>query len=218
MSEPAVKPRSYDNRNRAHQARLTRRRIVAAAQELLLAQGYGATTLASVAGAAGVSVDTVYKAFGSKAGLLKAAYDTALAGDDEPVAMADRPEFRAMVDESDGRRTVELYAAIARQLGERLGPLLEVLLATRGSDPDLDAFATTIDRERLIGAEMFVRHLAETAKLRADVDIQRARDVLWTLNSPEVYLLLVSKRGWTGEAYERWLVAALTDELVAPRP
>jgi AcrR family transcriptional regulator len=217
MSEPPVKRRPYDNRNRAEQARRTRRRVVAAAHELLLEHGYAATALAGVAARAGVSVDTVYKAFGGKAGLTKAVYDSVLAGDDEPVAMADRPEFRAMIAEPDARRTIEQYARLARRLGERLGPLLDLLLAARGADPDLEAFAATIDRERLIGAEMFVHHLSETAKLHPDVDAERARDMLWTLNSPEVYLLLVVRRGWSADAYEGWLAAVLTDLLVAPR-
>ena len=114
--------------------------------------------------AAGVSVDTVYKAFGTKAVLTKHVYDVALAGDDEPIPLRERPEFRAIVAEPDPRQKVAIYAALARQIAGRLGPLLNDLLSSRGVDPDLDAFVHTIDNERLIGSASFVRHLADTGQ------------------------------------------------------
>jgi AcrR family transcriptional regulator len=208
--------RSYDNRGRAAQARDTRRRVIAAAHELLLDKGYAATTISQVAARAGVSVETVYKGFGSKAALTKQVYDVALAGDDEPVPMSERPEIKAIVDEPDPRKKVTRYAALARQLGERLGPLLAVLLRARGADPDLDAFAHTTADERLAGTGAIVRLLADAGALRPGLDQPRARDLLWALISPELYLLLVLDRGWSPDEYERWLATAITDALLAP--
>jgi AcrR family transcriptional regulator len=163
-----------------------------------------------------VSVETVYKGFGSKAALTKQVYDVALAGDDEPVPMSERPEIKAIVDEPDPRKKVTRYAALARQLGERLGPLLAVLLRARGADPDLDAFAHTTADERLAGTGAIVRLLADAGALRPGLDQPRARDLLWALISPELYLLLVLDRGWSPDEYERWLATAITDALLAP--
>jgi AcrR family transcriptional regulator len=206
--------RPYDNSGRAAQALATRRRVIAAAHELLLEQGYAATTISQIARRAGVSAETVYKAFGSKAALTKQVYDVALAGDDEPVPMRDRPEIQAMLTEPDPRQKVARYAALARQLGARLGPLLAVLLGARAADPDLDAFARTTADERLVGTAALVGHLAEAGALRPGLDPERARDLLWALISPELYQLLVVERGWPPEDYERWLAGAIADELL----
>jgi len=216
MSSRAVnRPRPYDNTVRAAQARDTRLRVIAAAHELLLDKGYAATKLSDVAARAGVSVETIYKVFGSKAALTKQVYDVTLAGDDEPVPMIERPEIKAIVDEPDPRRKVALYAALARRLGERLGSLLVVLLRARGADPDLEAFARAIADERLAGAVPFVGMLAGAGALRPGLDPARARDLLWALISPELYLLLVIERGWSPGEYESWLTTAITDALLA---
>ena len=215
MSSPQVnRPRHYDNSGRAAQALRTRRRVIAAAHELLLEQGYAATTISQIARRAGVSAETVYKGFGSKAALTKQVYDIALAGDDEPVPMRDRPEIQAMLAEPDPRQKVARYAALARQLGARLGPLLALLLGARATDPDLDAFARTTADERLAGTTALVGHLADAGALRPGLDPERARDLLWALISPELYQLLVAERGWPPEDYERWLADAIADELL----
>jgi AcrR family transcriptional regulator len=210
-------PRAYDNTGRAAQALQTRRRVIAAAHELLLDQGYSATTISQIARRAGVSAETVYKAFGSKAALTKQVYDVALAGDDEPVPLRERPEIQAILTEPDPSRKVARYASVARQLGARLGPLLAVLLGARGTDADLDAFARTTAKERLAGTTALVENLAEAGALRPDLDRERARDLLWALISPELYLLLVVDRGWPPDDYERWLAGAIADALLQSR-
>jgi AcrR family transcriptional regulator len=216
MSPRAVnRPRPYDNTVRAAQARDTRRRVIAAAHELLLDKGYAATKLSDVAARAGVSVETIYKGFGSKAALTKQVYDATLAGDDEPVPMSERPEIRAIVDEPDPRRKLALYAALARRLAERLGPLLAVLLRARGADPDLEVFARTTADERLAGCGPVVGMLASAGALRPGLDPARAVDLLWALIAPELYLLLVIERDWSPDEYESWLATAIADALLA---
>ncbi|MFF5293978.1 TetR/AcrR family transcriptional regulator [Paractinoplanes globisporus] len=206
--------RVYDNTRRAEQARLTRRGILDAARELLVDRGPAAVTMRDVAAHAGVSVETVYKTFGTKAALIKDVYDVTLAGDDEPIPMIDRPEIQAVFAASDPRDKIARYATTARLVGERVGPLLAKLLAgARGGDPDLSRFRETINQERMAGAGGFVRHLAVTGGLRADLDPDRATDIVWTLISPEVYELLVSDRGWSPDEYEQWLTRTLTDSL-----
>ncbi|WP_229068518.1 TetR/AcrR family transcriptional regulator [Actinoplanes sp. DH11] len=210
--------RVYDNSRRAEQARLTRRRIMDAARGLLVEHGPAAVTMRAVATHAGVSVETVYKTFGTKAALIKDVYDVTLAGDDEPIPMIDRPEIRAVYTATDPRDKVARYAFAARRIGERVGPLLAKLLAgARGGDPDLIRFRETVNQERMAGAGGVVRHLAATGGLRAGLDPVRACDVVWTLISPEVFDLLVGDRGWSPDEYERWLARALADALVTPR-
>jgi AcrR family transcriptional regulator len=206
-----------DNTRRAEQARLTRRAVLDAARDLLTERGPAAVTMRDVAAHAGVSAETVKKAFGTKTALIKAVYDVTLAGDDEPVPMIDRPEIQAVIAASDPRDKLARYATAARQIGERVGPMLAKLLAAaRGGDPELTQFRTTINNERLIGAGVMVSHLAATGGLRTDLDPDRARDIVWTLISPEVYELLVNDRGWSPHEYERWLAQALADAIAAP--
>jgi len=207
-----VKPRrAYDNRGRAAQARQTRRRVLAAAHELLLEHGYGATTMSRIAAAAGVSVETVYKSFGTKAALVKEAYDVALVGDDEPIPLAERPEFQALLGDRDPAGKLRRYAALARAVGERISPLASMLLAGAhsGGDRDLEALAEMADRERLAGVTALVGHLDESGGLRPGLDRDRARDAIWTLISPDVYRMLVVERGWSLDDYERWLADTL---------
>ena len=210
--------RSYRSPLRAEQARQTQRRILDAAYRLLLEQGYAATTMAAVAAAAGVSGQTVYNAFGTKPALVKRVYDVTLVGDDEPVPFADRPDARALRAEPDPRRFLLGYAAVGRDMIERLGPLLRVLVAgARAGDPELTAFVDTVNGERLTGATMMVRHLVELGALRDGVAVEEAVDAVWMLNSVEVWSLLVEQRGWTGERYAAWVGRAMADA-VLPYP
>lgn len=210
--------RSYRSPLREEQSRQTQRRILDAAYRLLLEHGYTATTMAGIATAAGVSAQTVYKTFGTKAALIKRVYDVTLVGDDEPVPFADRPETTALRAETDARRFVLGYAAVGRGMIERLGPLLRVLVAgARGGDPDLQAFVDTVNGERLVGAQMMVRRLVELGALREGVTAERARDAIWTLNSVEVWSLLTQERGWGGEEYADWVGRAMADA-VLPHP
>src|SRR6478735_1569723 len=110
--------------SRAEKRRLTRRRIVAAAAELFLDQGYGTTTLDQVSMRAGVAVQTVYFHFGNKATLLKEALDVAAVGDDEPVALLNRSWLEELTDEPDPVRVIELWTSGGREILERVAPLL----------------------------------------------------------------------------------------------
>jgi AcrR family transcriptional regulator len=215
MSARGVKARNYDNSRRAEQARATRRRIITAARELLLTQGYAATTIAQVANAADVSAETVQKGFGTKAALAKAVYDVTLVGDDEPVALRDRPEFVALIAEQDPVRKLERYAAIGRTLWERLGPLIDVLMqGAQGGQPDLVAFVATIRRESYVGSSALVDDLAALGALRPDLPIEQARDELWLLIQPEVYRLLTGERGWSLDAVQAWFSRTATAALL----
>jgi AcrR family transcriptional regulator len=210
--------RHYDNRRRSERAVRTRRRVIEAARSLILEAGYSATTISTVAARADVSVDTIYKGFGGKAGLFKALWDVTLAGDFEPVSMADRPSTKAIGDEADPVAKLAIYASLAAGVFSRIGPLLVAMRGTSGTDKDLGVLTNTLDTERLVGTGMLAEHLAATGSLRLGVAADHARDIIWAYISPEMYLLLVHDRAWSPEQYEDWLARALVSALLPTTP
>jgi len=191
---------------------MTRRRVMDATYALLLETGYAGTTMTALAERAGVAVPTVYKAFGTKVGLIKQLYDRVLAGDDLDSPIGDRVEAREILAERDPRRAIELYAAFATTVSVRLAPLLTVLLGAASTNPDLHEFITAIEAERRIGNERFAQHLQAIGPLAADPE--RAVDLLWLFTAPDTYHRLVTQRGWTAEAFSAWLATTLAAQLL----
>ena len=219
--DPAVKgaSRSYDNSARIRSSRARQLRVAGVAGRLVVERGYTATTMADVATEAGVSVPWLYRVFGPKPRLVKRAYDVLLVGDPDPVPPAQRPAFRALAAETVPHRVIERYAAISLDLITRVGPLAAALLsAAHSGDPELADLAVTISRERLFGATAVTNHLAGLGALDLRATREQARDVVWTLISPEVYRMLVLERGWSGQAYEQWLTSSLSAALLETRP
>jgi AcrR family transcriptional regulator len=208
MSAP-VNRRSYDSSRRQEQARRNRGRILDAARDSFLARGYAATTIPDVATTAGVSVETVYKAFRNKPGLLKAVFDVAIAGDDEPVPIQER-DFVAQINaEPDAAEKLRMYARhLARTMPRTAGVLL-LVRATATVDDEIAAVWRQMNDERLAGMTAFATHLHESDSLRKGITIERARDVLWTYNAVEIYDLLVNERGWSVERYRDFVGDAL---------
>jgi AcrR family transcriptional regulator len=215
-----VKTRAYDNARRAAAARRTEQRVVETAQRLLLERGYAGLAMADLAAEAGVSVPLLYKVFGPKPQLVKRIYDVLLAGDVDPEPVAARPALQALAADPDPRGKLARYAALGRAMAERAGPLVSALLAAaRAGEPELRAFAATIDRERLAGASALAAHLAECGALSPALAVDRARDLIWLHTAPDTYRLLVLERGWALDDYERWLATSLTAALLpAPVP
>lgn len=209
--------RRYTTALRTEQASLTRRRILDAAGGLFAERGYLGTTLMAVSEAAGVSVQTVYNLVGPKAMLLKAAYDVMLAGDADPVPMADRPIARAVVEATSGRECLARYAVMGRVLGERTLPLVTMVLAQAATgDPELRGFADTIEAERRAGTGMTAGHVSARFGLRAGLDLQQATDVLWTLTAPDLLDRLVNRCGWGWDTFQQWLGTVMADALLGP--
>ena len=198
--------RRYTSARRQEQARETRRAIIQAAGKLFVDPGYAATPLTAIATEAGVAVQTVYAVFGSKRSLLSELVDVTLAGDDDPVAIPDRPftaEIRAL---SDPRAKL---ARFARHLTELHARQVRMMLALSGA-ATADADAAEIWRknidERRHGMTMFAAELAATGALRPDLDREHVADVLWLAQDVRNYDWLVCRRGWTPEQYQRWYV------------
>lgn len=208
--------RPYASALRDEQALLTRRRVVHAAAARFHSDGYAATTVAAVARDAAVSSQTVYNAFGTKAALLKAAYDVTLAGDDDPVPLAERPEVQALYAEQDAAAFLHGYAALGRTVLERVGPLmLQITAGADAGEPDLVRLRDTTDAERLAGTSMVVEKVAGLDALAPGLDRDVARDRIWTLNSVQVWHLLTSARGWSGEDYGAWIGEAMCAAVLA---
>jgi AcrR family transcriptional regulator len=188
-----------------------RRAIVEAADASFRTTGYGAVTMPALAREAGVAVETIYRAFGSKAGLFSAVIDAAVAGGaaraERPVQ--ERPAIRAIIEEPDPRRMVERYAATQPGIHRRSGPLLRALAAAAGTDPQLRTLWDSIEAGRREGQGRFVERLAGRGALRPDVSVEDGGDGLWTLTSLAVHDMLVGTRGWSSDRYERWLADAL---------
>jgi AcrR family transcriptional regulator len=216
MSEIVKTRRRYESRRREEQAAQTRGDILAAAGKLFRDRGYGATSMPLIATESGVVVETVYRAFGSKAGLFRAVIEAVLAGGatraDVPVE--ERPAIRAMIEERDPRRQIALYVATQPGIHRRSGPLLRALLGAVATDAELKALWDEMEAWRLEGQGRFVGMLAERGRLRPGLSFEEARDVVWTLCSLAVHDLLVVARRWTSEHYQEWLTAALTRELL----
>jgi AcrR family transcriptional regulator len=212
-----VKPRrQYDSSRRRAQAAQTRRDIVTAAGTLFRDRGYG-VSMPEIAAGAGVVVETVYRIFGTKAGLFRGVVEALLAGGasraERPVE--DRSAIRALIDEPDPVRQVAMYAATQPGIHRRAGPILRALRDAKAGDPELAQLWAEMEAWRYEGQGRFVEMLAGRGVLRADRPVDEAKDVLWTLCSLAVYDQLVNERAWHEDRYEAWLTEVLTRELLA---
>jgi AcrR family transcriptional regulator len=213
MSEP-VKRRRYDSPLRREQAADTRRRILEAAQERFEHDGYAATSMADVAAAAGVSLKTVYLAYQSKSGVLRALWHLRLRGDEGPAPVDERPWYRAVLAEPDPERKLRLNQENAKNVKERIGPLLGVLRGAAQVDTDIAALWARVQSDFYENQRAVVEDLHRRNALRPGLDVDRAADILWTLNHPDLYLVLVGERGWTLDELERWQLELLTAQLL----
>ncbi|MCC5576823.1 TetR/AcrR family transcriptional regulator [Microtetraspora sp. AC03309] len=209
--------RQYRSTLRQDSAQRTRRAIVVAAGELFVAHGYVATSLADVAAVAGVSRPTVFAAFGSKAALLRQVLDEALAGDDAPVAVADRPWFKPVWDASGPSAVLRAYAQVCTLIGGRAAAIFETVRRAADAAPEVAELWTTLQSNRRAGARMVVEHARSLGSLRAELDEERAIDVLWLLNDPAHYSALVERCGWSAESFRDWLASAMCHALL-PEP
>jgi AcrR family transcriptional regulator len=209
--------RQYDGTRRKVQAEATQREIVRAANDLFVERGYGTTTMADVAAAAGVSVPTVYAGFPTKADLLRRAIETALAGDDAPIAVADRPTAQWVGATDDPRELLSRYATMCGELASRTGRIYAVLIAAADADPSLAELLHTFEAQRLTAARSIAREVRARGGLPAGTSLDEARDVIWMCNSPELYTLAM-KRRWSFNRYVAFVREALLRLVLATEP
>ena len=195
--------------------RRTRAAVIDAARSLFAERGYAPTTIEVISQRSDTPQATVYRLFGSKLGILKAVIDVSISGDDEPVAVADRPQVRELLAEPDPHKLLARFAAFVRDLMVRTGPVHRLLADAARSDEDAASLLAEIARQRHDGQRRVARSLARSGALREGLRERDAADIIHALASPEVYGLLVLDRGWNGERYENWVAAVLREQLLS---
>ncbi|HEV7646942.1 MAG TPA: helix-turn-helix domain-containing protein [Actinophytocola sp.] len=195
-------------------ARATRRKIIAAATELFVAQGYTATKLEDVAARAGVAVQTVYFHFTNKRTLLKEAVDVSSVGDDEPVPLLGRPFVQDVRDEPDPRRALAIWTATSKAIFMRVAPIMRVVRDAAAVDEAMAEQWAVNQTQRATAHRALVEVLAAKGPLRDGLTVDRATDIVFSLISFEVYLLLTVERGWSADAWERFITATVADAVL----
>jgi AcrR family transcriptional regulator len=210
MDDDDTPRRAYRSDRRREQAQETRRRMLDATARLLAERGYAGTTIAAVAGEAGVAVETVYAAFRNKRTLVGELVRTSVRGDRRALPAAEQAGARAVAAAPGQAEQIRLFAADVSARLERVGPVLEALAAA--PEPELAELRANVDRDRLEGMGRFVAALERHGPLRVGADA--ATETVWALASPELHTLLRSRRGWPPERYTAWLGETLAAALL----
>jgi AcrR family transcriptional regulator len=215
MNHPAStvkQKRSYDASRRQDQARRNRDTVIGAAERRFLRDGYGVTTIAAIAADAGVSADTIYKSFGGKPGLVRAIRTRALEG--EGAVPAERRSDELQAREPDARKIIAAWGTLATEVAPRAAPILLLIRAAAATDPEVLVLLEEMDADRLRRMTENARRLRDAGHLRDGITLAQAADVLWTYSSPELYELLVLRRGWSPKRYGRFVADAMIHALL----
>ena len=195
--------RQYNSVRRREQAGETRLRIIRSAHDLFVDQGYGRTTIAQIARAAGVAVETVYATFGSKPKLLHEVWDVTVGGDEDDVPVHERAEVLAVRAEADLARRLRRLAVFNTAVSRRSAPIMVALRGAAGSDGAAAAMLAEIDRQRLVAMSLHAREAAATGQLA--VTEAECRDILWSTTDGALWHRLVTGRNWADSRYAAFL-------------
>ena len=212
-----VKTKAYRSPLREAQAKATRLNIIDRAAALFVERGYGATSIEAIAEAAGVGRATVFTSVGGKAAVLKAAYDVAIVGDDEPVPLPQRPWAQAVLHATTQAERIARYADVITLVSGRVAAIYEVFRAAAGTDPDVRTLWEELRAERRGGAANFVGFITDLGPLRPDLDRRSAADIVWILNDPGLYHQLVLQRHWSPAKFRAWIAETMSAQLLAAR-
>jgi AcrR family transcriptional regulator len=209
-----VKTRRYDASGRRAAALRRREDILAAARELMVRHGYAATTVGAIATAAGVSPETVYKAFGDKPGVVRAMYRKALEGAGDHPAEERSNRLRGV---STGHELVAGWAQLASEVAPQGAPLAILLRDAAATDPKARSLLEEMDQTRMVRMRDNARALLATGDVRPGLSLTDVTDVLFTVSSAEMYELLVLRRGWTARRFARFQRETMAGALLVPR-
>lgn len=209
MSNTSSTTRKYDSTRRQAQARQTRLQIAEAARVLFLERGFAGTTIEAIAEKAGVAPETIYASFKTKRNILSFVFDIAIGGDDEDIHLLDRPDPQAVLNETDQQRQLTLFARDITKILHRAAPVFEILRIAAKTEPEITELVLRLVRERLANMNMVAKSLAANGPLRDGLNRVRATELLWSMSSPELYLLQTRDLRWTDEQYTQWLTDTL---------
>ena len=205
--------RPYQSTLRGAQAQSTRQAVIAAATRLFAEHGFAATSIEEIAAAAGVSRATVFTSVGGKATLLKTALDVAIVGDDQAIALPERPRSKAIRAEPDPRKYLALYAELVTEMDGRLAAIHEAVRGAAGVDPDARALWESHLAQHRQGASNVIGDLMRKGGLRPGLDPESAADIVWLLG-PGTYYMLVHRRGWPPQRFQTWLTETFINQLL----
>ncbi|HEY0520256.1 MAG TPA: helix-turn-helix domain-containing protein [Ilumatobacteraceae bacterium] len=211
-ASPPVNRRSYNAERRLAQSRRTHSLLLDAALERFTANGYAATSIESIAADAGVSEATIYKTYGGKPGLVRALCRRALEGRG-PVP-AERRSDALQRDAADARDVVAGWGRLTAEVSPRVAPILLLLRNAADGDPAAAALQVELDADRLARMAHNARYLVRGGHVRKGITVQHATDVLWTYSSPDVFDLLVRRRGWSVRKYARFVGESIAAALL----
>jgi AcrR family transcriptional regulator len=207
--------REYDSSRRQAQASQTRRHILEAAHKLFMERGYAGATAEAIAAEAGVSAQTIYAIFKNKKKMLVSLMNVSPAtGLEDHTPMPERENVQAVAQEHDRHRQLQMFAqVVANNLGQ-VAEVSEIMADAAKIEPDFDRILQKLNKQRLEHMTLAVQQFAANGPFRENMEEEDARDTVWTLTSPEVFLLLTRGRGWSKEKYAQWLAEMLTKALL----
>jgi AcrR family transcriptional regulator len=206
--------RKYDSSRRKFQAQETRRLIVETSRSLFIELGYDGTTIDAIAGAAGVAPETVYAVFQNKRKILWHLMDISIGGDDQPIHLMDRPEPQAVLYDPDPVHQIMMFSQGITEILNRAAPIFEVLRTAAKTDKEFADLVQNLLKERLENMTLLVEHIAKNGGLRNGLNISAGAELVWTITSPEVFLLITRDRKNSKEYYSTWLQVTLTQLLL----
>ena len=214
----AVKPkRSYRSSIREQHGRETRRVIIEAAKTVFEREGFAATSMKAIAAQAGVVTKTVYTAYSTKSGVLSAVWDVVLRGDEDAPSVGALAWYREVLEEPAPQKQLRLNARNSRIVKMRIAGVVKVIRDGATSDPGVGKLWGDIESSFFNNQLAVVESLHEKKALRPDLTVKQGADILWTLNHPDLWRLLVGERHWSPDAYEQWFGDTACAQLLAPQ-
>ncbi len=215
MSDRPRAKRRYHSDVRQAQASRTRVRILKAAYKLFTERGYAGASAQAIAAEAGVGMQTIYAIFKNKPRLLVALFNASSAPPgEENTPVPERAAPRAVARERDQRTQLQMFARVVADNLQGAAPVSEILVDAARTEPEIRRVLRVLSAARLQHVALFIEQLRSNGPLRAGLAAEAARDIVWTLTSPEVYLLMRRERGWSKERYVDWLVDVLVHALL----
>jgi AcrR family transcriptional regulator len=215
MTKPKSPKREYDSTRRRAQANETRRHILEAARKLFMERGYAGATAEAIAAEAGVAAQTIYAIFKNKKKILISLMNVSpTTGVEDNTPMLERASTQAVSQEHDQRRQLQMFAQVVANNLAQVAVVSEIMVDAAKTEQDVGRILQRLNHQRLEHMTFAVQQIAPNGPLREKMDEAYATDIVWTLTSPEVFLLLTRDRGWSKEKYAQWLADTLTRVLL----